>query len=307
MPFLLRRLLFNAVSLLIVIAFTFMLMQMAPGDPFLDEQSASHEVHASLMRIHGLHDPLLIQFGRYAGSIFQGDLGSSIKYPGRTVNEIIRESFPVSALLGATALTLSFAGGIIVGVLGAVYGRGWKDSSIKVLTAIGISIPSFILAILLQYVLARKLGIFPIARWGSAAQVFLPAFSLALTPFCYICKLVRTNMLEVMRQDYMKTALAKGLCQSKIFITHALRNALIPLLPYFGQLAANILVGSFVIEKIFSIPGLGQWFVASVNDRDYPVIMGLTVFYSVVLLGILLVADLAGIYLDPRLKTKQAW
>jgi oligopeptide transport system permease protein len=304
-PFLLKRLLFNLASLFLTITCTFFFMQWVPGDPFADDHTASHEIHETLLKIHGLQDTWWVQYGRYLDSILKGNLGTSLKYSGRTVNKVIRDAFPISLLLGASALAFAFAGGIMIGTFAALHHQGWQDHLLKIVTAIGISVPSFILGIILQFLLATKWGFFPVARWGSLEQMILPALSLGLAPFCYICKLVRANLIEVLKQDYMKTAYAKGLSQMRTLMVHGLRNALIPLLPYFGQLVANILVGSFVIEKIFSIPGLGQWFVTSVNNRDYPMIMGLTVFYSSLLMSILFMADVASAFLDPRLKQSQ--
>lgn len=301
MSFLLKRLIFNLASLFLIVTATFFLMFWSPGDPFLEEQTSSKEVHESIRQLHGLDDSWFVQYGRHLTSLLQGNFGSSLKYPGRTVNEVIRESFPISAFLGGAALLIAFGGGTVLGCISALYQESRKNLPITLLTILGISIPSFILAILLQYFFALKWGCFPIARWGSPGQVFLPAFSLALAPLCITCKLVKANLVEVFKQDYIRMGHAKGLSPLRIMTYYGLRNALPPLLPYFGQLTANVLVGSFVIEKIFCIPGLGQWFVLSVNDRDYPMIMGLTTFYGILLLAILLVTELAGAYLDPRL------
>ena len=233
-----------------------------------------------------------------------GDLGPSFKYKSRTVNEIINEGFPVSATLGLEALFLSIGAGVLLGTISAMNQNKWQDRLAMVVAVLGISVPSFILATLLQYVFALKLGIFPVARWESFEYTVLPAIALAALPTAFIARLTRANMVEVLQQDFIKVAKAKGLPQSKVVCKHALRNALLPVLAYFGQLAVNILTGSFIIEKIFGIPGLGQWFVTSVSNRDYTVIMGTTVFYSILLLTAMFIVDIAYGYLDPRIRER---
>ncbi len=296
-----KKLLYILLTLFLVVSLTFLLMKVIPGDPFTDEKALPEEIHKALRKHYGFDDPLYEQYGRYLLSAFTFNFGPSLKYQDRTVNTIIRESFPVSAILGLEALLLALSLGISLGVLAALYQHKWQDHVFLFIASLGISIPSFILAALLQYTLAMQLGLFPVARWGTFAQSILPALSLAAMPIAYIARLVRSNMIEVLKSDYIKMARSKGLSKTHIVFKHALKNALSPLIPYFGQLTANILLGSFVIEKIFGIPGLGQWFVNSVNNRDYTLVMGVTLFYSFILLSLLLIADIIQSFLDPRL------
>lgn len=281
-------------------------MKLLPGDPFQEEQSLPKEIYESLKTHYGLDKPWTTQYATYIKSVLQGDLGPSYKYKDRTVNSLIVENFPVSALLGLEALFIALTLGILFGSIGALKENQWQDYTILLLTTLGISIPSFILASLLQYFLAIKIHLFPLARWESFSHTILPAISLAALPTAFITKLMRSGMIDVLKSDYIKAAKAKGLPMLKILYRHTLRNAFLPVLTYLGQLTANILVGSFVIEKIFSVPGLGQWFVNSVINRDYTVIMGLTIFYSAILLLLIFFVDIAYKKLDPRIQIYQS-
>lgn len=289
-------------SLFFIVSLTFFMMKAIPGDPFTDEKALPEKIHRALRAHYGLDDPWYQQYGRYLKSAATFDFGPSFKYKNRSVNAIIADGFPVSALLGLEALAIALLVGVSAGSLAAL-GRGRaEDIAFMGGTTLSIAIPSFILAALLQYVFALKLGLFPLARWGTFAHTVLPALSLAAMPAAFIARLVRANLLDVLRQDYIKTARIKGLPMRLVIWRHGLTNALSPLLPYLAQLTANIMTGSFVIEKIFGIPGLGAAFVQSVQNRDYTVIMGVTIFYSMILLSLLLAADLLYRYLDPRLQ-----
>lgn len=288
-------------ALAVVVTLTFLLMKALPGDPFNEEQALPKEIHAALRQHYGLDDPWYKQFGRYVTSILTWDLGPSFRYRDRTVNHIINEGFPVSALLGLEALTLAIGGGLLLGTLGALYKGKWPDHLILLLAALCVSIPSFLLGSFLQYILGLKWGLFPLARWGSFSHSILPAISLAALPCAFIARLIRANLIEVLRQDYIKTARAKGLSERRILLVHAMRNAWMPVITYLGPLTTNILVGSFVVETIFAIPGLGQWFVRSILNRDYTVIMGTTVFYSLLLTCFVTLIDFAYRWLDPRI------
>lgn len=306
MPYLVKKTLFALASLWAIATVTFVMMKAIPGDPFSSEKGMPVEIMQALQKHYGLLDPWYVQYGRYMKSILTWDLGPSFKYKGRSVNAIINEGFPVSATLGAVALCLAIGTGILLGTLAALHRNKWQDYACMLTAVIGISVPSFILATLLQYVFALKLGLFPAALWGSWEHIALPALALAALPTAFIARLTRSGMLEVMQLDFIKTARAKGLSHYKIVVRHALRNALLPVVTYLGQLTVNILVGSFIIEKIFGIPGLGQWFVSSVSNRDYTVIMGTTVFYSIILLSAMLLVDILYTKIDPRINTGQA-
>ncbi len=259
------------------------------------------EIKEAIKKHYGLDKPWYEQYGIYLSSVVKGDLGPSYKYKARTVNQIIEQGFPISAILGLEALLLAVSFGIALGSLAALYHNRWQDHAAMCFAVLGMSVPSFILATLLQYYLAICLNLCPIALWGSLSHTILPALSLAALPTAFIARLTRTNMLEVLQQDYIKTAKAKGLPYRRIFFVHALKNSLLPVIAYLGQLTANILPGSFIVEKIFAIPGLGQWFVLSVANRDYTVIMGTTIFYSLLLLVIMFIIDLCYGLIDPRI------
>lgn len=281
-------------------------MKCLPGDPFSQEQALPKEVLESLRKHYGLDKPWYVQYGYYLKSILTWNLGPSLVYPAQTVNDFINKGFPISAALGIEALSLSLPIGIALGALAALYHNRWQDHLAMVFALICISIPSFLLATLLQYLVAVKLSLLPVARWESFWHSLLPAISLAALPTAFIARIVRSNMLEVLQQDYIKAAKAKGLTTLTILMRHALPNVLLPVLPYLGQLTANVLVGSFVIERIFAIPGLGQWFVLGVANRDYTMIMGTTVFYSIILLSTMLLVDILYALLNPRIRQKIA-
>ena len=298
-----KKFLYLLITIWVIVTATFFLMKATPGDPFTDEKAVPKEVLDSLYRHYGLDQPIYKQYFKYLYSVVTWDLGPSFKYKARTVNEIIKESFPISFILGMEALFLSISLGIILGTIAALKHNKWQDYLSVFIAIIGISVPSFILASFLQYIFSMKLGWFPVARWGTFKQTVLPALSLAMLPMAYIARLTRSSMLEVLQQDYIKTAKAKGLSSFTVIRKHALRNALLPIITYMGPLTTNILAGSFVVEKIFGIPGLGQWMVMSISNRDYTVIMGTTVFYAILLLVSIFLVDILYGFIDPRIQT----
>lgn len=304
--YLIQKTLFLIGALLLVATFTFFAMHAIPGDPFTDEQALPSQVHDALRRHYHLDEPLYRQYGHYLFSLLQGELGPSLKYPNRTVNQIIRETLPISAVLACQALALAIGLSSLLGTIAALKHKTWVDYSILFATVIGLSFPSFILATLLQYLFAMHWTLFPVARWESWSHTFLPTCALAALPTAFMTRLIRSSLAETLEQDFIKMARAKGLSFQKILIKHALRYAYLPVLTYLGPLTANILVGSFIIEKIFSIPGLGQWFVHSIGNRDYSVIMGLTLFYSFLLMMAVWIVDVLSSYVDPRIKLRSS-
>ena len=282
--FLVKKIFILLFSLFIVASLTFVLMQIIPGDPFTQEKAVPEEILKAMYHHYGLDQPWYVQYFRYLKGLVTWDLGPSFKYQGRTVTEIINEGFPVSLTLGLEALILSIFFGVGLGCIAALKHLKWQDHFSMVLAVLGISVPSFILATFLQYLIAMKLDLLPVARWGSFDHSILPAIALAALPMAFIARLTRSNMVEIMQQDYIQTAKSKGLNSYQIVMRHALRNALLPVVTYLGPLTTAILTGSFAVEKIFGIPGLGQWFVMSITNRDYTVIMGTTVFYSAILM-----------------------
>ncbi|MHB1043832.1 MAG: ABC transporter permease [Eubacteriales bacterium] len=300
--YLLKRAATFLLALWIIISLTFTIMHSIPGGPFASEKNLPDTIKRNLEQHYHLRDPLYIQYIDYLNSLLHGDLGPSFLYEHRTVNNIIKEGFPVSAALGGLAVLFSLLAGILIGVISALKQNRWQDHLAMVLATLGFSVPSFILSGLLMYVFAYKLRILPAAMWGAWQQAILPTLALAALPTAFIASLTRSSMLEVIQQDYIKAARAKGLSEGAIVWRHALRNAILPVVTYAGPLIATVLTGSFVVEQIFAIPGLGRWFVLSVTNRDYTVILGVTVFYSAFLMLMNLIVDLCYTAIDPRIK-----
>ncbi|MHB1420887.1 MAG: ABC transporter permease [Bacillota bacterium] len=300
--YLLRRLGFMILTLFFIITLTFFGMKIIPSGPFSSEKVLPVAIKANLDKKYHFNDPLWKQYTDYLGRVVRWDLGPSFKYESRTVNEIVDDGFPVSASLGAVAVLLALGAGLLAGAMAALRQYGWQDYLGMVLATVGFSVPSFILAGLLQFIFAYKLHLLPSAMWGHPAQVILPALSLAALPTAMIARLMRSSMLEVLQQDYIRTARAKGLKDRVIVYRHGMKNALIPVVTYLGPLMAAIFTGSFIVEWIYTIPGLGRYFVMSVQNRDYTVVMGITVFYSVLLMFANLAVDLSYAFLDPRVR-----
>ena len=302
MGYIIKRI-FNAfIVLWIVITITFFLMHAIPGGPFTAEKSLPPYVLHSIEERYKLNDPLYKQYGDYLCNLVQGDLGPSFKYPGRSVNDNIKDGFPVSFKLGIEAILIAIIIGIPAGILAGVKKDKWQDRAVNFFTTLGVAVPSFVVAALLIYVLSTKLHLLPAAMWNGWRYEIMPALALSGMPMSFIARLTRSSMLDILSQDYIKTARAKGLSWSKVLIKHALPNSLIPVVTYLGPMTASILTGSFVIETIFAIPGLGQYFVTSIYNRDYTVILGVTIFYSVIVIVLNMVVDLLYPLLDPRIK-----
>lgn len=290
------------ITLWLIVTGTFFLMHSVPGSPFNEERTTNAAIQKNLESYYQLDKPLLVQYGNYLKALVQFDLGPSIKKSSQTVNDMLGRGFPVSFELGLYTLLLAIVSGITLGVFAALRHNGLIDYLAMSIAVLGISVPNFVMATLLIQQLAVNIPIFPVATWSSPMHMVLPILALATGPMAIIARLTRTSMLEVLTQDYIRTAKAKGLSPVKIVFKHALRNALLPVVTVLGSLAASILTGTFVIEKIFAIPGMGKYFVDSINNRDYPVIMGTTVFYSAILILMLFLVDLAYGILDPRIK-----
>ncbi|MFY0542979.1 ABC transporter permease [Brevibacillus sp. H7] len=297
-----KRILFMTISLFLIVTATFFIMKAVPGGPFTSEKNVPDEIKAALEAKYGLDKPVHQQYIDYLKGVITWDLGPSFTEKSSTVNDMINRGFPVSAHLGLQALAIALFGGITLGVVAALKHNKWQDYSAMVIAVLGLSVPGFILASFYQYFFAIKWGLFPIAKWESFEYTVLPSFALAALPLAFIARLTRSNMLEVLSQDYIKTAKAKGLSTFTTTVKHAIRNALLPVITYLGPLIANILTGAFVIERIFGIPGLGREFVLSITNRDYTVIMGTTVFYSIFLVVMILLVDVAYTLIDPRIK-----
>ncbi len=299
-----KRIAFAVVTIWVITTVTFFLMHMVPGGPFLSEKAPSPEVLEAMEKKYGLDKPLSVQYKNYLKNIVKGDLGVSYKRKGRSINEIISEKFPVSAKVGGIAIVVALLVGIPLGSVAALKRGKWLDKTIMVIATAGISIPAFVVATLAMFYFGVELKWLPTFGLNTPLHYVLPVASLALYPTAYISRLMRSSLLDVIEQDYIRTARAKGVSQFFILFKHALRNALIPVITYLGPLTATILTGSFVIEKIFTIPGLGGEFVNSITGRDYPMIMGVTIFYATLIVIMNLVVDILYCVTDPRIKLK---
>lgn len=302
--YLLKRIASAIVTMFLVSTLTFFLMHLVPGGPFLAEKAPSEQTLRALERKYGLDKPLGVQYINYMKGVIRFDLGPSIKLRGRTVNDIIKTGFPVSARLGAIAVLVAAGVGIPLGSVAALKRGSWIDSLIMFFSTMGIAVPSFVVSTVLMYFFGVSLNILPTFGLSSPIHYILPVISLSFYPTAYISRLMRSSMLDVLGQDYMRTAKAKGVSQLKALFKHALRNAILPVITYLGPLLAYILTGSFVVEKIFTIPGLGSQFISSITDRDYPLIMGLTIFLAFLLVTMNLIVDIAYKLVDPRIKLK---
>lgn len=300
--YVLKRIGTSLFTLWVIITITFILMHSIPGDPLTRDKKMPEAIRQNIEAQYHLNEPLWKQYGYYFQGLAHGELGPSLKYEGVTVNEIIGQGFPISAQLGLAALALMLLVGLPAGVISALRQNQWQDHTAMFMATLGVAVPNFVLATLLIYIFGVKLELLPTSRWVSWQSVIMPAVALAFYPTAYIARLTRSSMLEVIGQDNIRTARAKGLPQRTVLYKHALRNALVPIVTYLGPLIAGVLTGSFVIEKIFAIPGLGQQFVLSISNRDYTTILGVTIFYAAFLIFMNLVVDLLYGVIDPRIR-----
>lgn len=300
-----RRLGGAIIILWVIITVTFALMHAIPGGPFTTEKKLPPQVKASIEAKYDLDDPVWKQYGDYLGGVITGDLGPSYKYEGRSVNDIISDAFPISAQLGLLSLMVAVAGGIAAGAISAMRPNGIVDYAVTILSTIGISVPTFIIGAVLVYVVGFELGWFPVALWRGPSYMVLPVLTLAAQPMAFIARLTRSGLLDVYQQEYIRTARAKGLSSWTILTRHALGNAILPVITYLGPLAASLLTGSFIVETIFAIPGLGQYFVTSIYNRDYTVILGITIFYSALVVFLNILVDMIYPLIDPRVTTEE--
>ena len=302
--FIIKRVLSAIVTIFLVATITFFLMFLVPGGPFLSEKAPSAETLAALEAKYGLDQPVPVQYVNYMERLIHGDLGTSLKKRGLEVNDIIATGFPVSAKVGGIAI----AGAVLIGVpLGSVaaLNRGKPlDNIIMVVATCGIAVPSFVMATVLMVTFGVQLGWLPTMGLSGPLSYIKPCIALAFYPTAYISRLMRSSMLDVLGQDYMRTARAKGLSQFVMLFKHALRNAILPVVTYLGPLLAYTLTGSFVIEKIFTIPGLGSEFIGSITSRDYPLIMGTTIFLAFLIIMMNVIVDIVYKLIDPRIKLK---
>lgn len=301
---LLKRLVHAVIVVWIVATLTFVLLRLAPGGPFDSERKLPPEVIANLEAKYHLDEPILQQYIRYLVGIVRADLGPSYKYLDRGVTDIIRDTLPTSVLLGGLALVFALLISFPAGLLAAYYRDSAIDRCCMFLATLGISLPNFILGALLIWFVALQLGLLQVGRWSDWSTTILPTITLGAAPAAYLAALLRSTLIESFNEDFVRTARAKGLKESVVVMKHAFFNSLIPVLTVVGPLTAALLTGSFVVEYVFAIPGMGRFFITAVTDRDYPMIMGVTLVYTVLLVSANLVVDLLYGYVDPRIRTE---
>jgi ABC-type dipeptide/oligopeptide/nickel transport system permease component len=307
--YILKRLLHGVITLWFIATATFIAMHAVPGDPLSGDKAMTPEIRRNLEAKYGLDKPVVEQYRIYLVNMLKGDFGISYTQQNREVNDIIREGFPVSATLGILAIVFAALGGILLGALTATYRNKLPDVVIMFLVILGISVPSFVFAALGQMALVKLnawagFTIFPVAGWGTVMHMVVPALVLGLGTMAYLTRLMRSSMLEVTNTDYVRTAKSKGLPPARIFLKHQLRNAILPVVTVLGPAIAAITTGGFVVELVFAIPGLGRYFVQAVQQLDYTVIMGTTVFYGAFLVLMVIIVDIVYGLIDPRVRLK---
>ena len=300
--YILRRILYLFLTLFIIASITFFLMKMLPGTPFTNQNRLSPEQLAIVKAQYGLDQPVFIQYLRYMGGLFQGNLGTSFQFNNEPVTQLIGQRLAPSMQIGAQAMIVGTVLGILLGAVAAIRKNTWVDTLATFISILGLSIPSFVLAVLLQFYLAYKWHIYPVALWDNFQSSVLPTLALAALPLGNVARFMRTEMVDVMSSDYIELAKSKGNSNWQVVTKHALRNSLIPVVTIIGPMAVSVMTGSMVVENIFSIPGIGEQFVKSITTNDYPTIMGLTIFYSFLLILVILIVDILYGLIDPRIR-----
>ncbi|MFC4076028.1 ABC transporter permease [Salinithrix halophila] len=298
----LQRMTYMLITLWVIITFTFFLMHTMPGSPLENEDKIPRELREALLKEYGLDQPLPVQYAKFMGNLIQGELGYSFQYDGRSVTNLLMQGFPASLQLGVQAILFGVLIGMLLGTIAALRRGTWVDNTSNVISALGYSVPNFVMAALLSYYVGVKWGVLPVGLWGSFEHTILPSLSLSFLVIATIARYVRTEMLEVLGQDYMKTAKAKGLSRFTTISRHALRNAMIPAVTVLGPLSIGLITGSMVVEQIFAVPGMGKLFVTSITVNDYTVIMGVTVFYSTLIILSMFLVDILYGLIDPRIR-----
>jgi oligopeptide transport system permease protein len=303
LKYILRRLFVSIVTIFVVITVIFFLIRMLPGDPFTSERDVPAAVRANMMASFGLDKPLHQQYFIYLKNLFtRGDMGPSMKLRSRMVRDIIIYSFPASAKIGFLVVLASLLAGVNIGIVAAMHQGKALDRSTMLLATFGVTVPNFVLANLLIFFFSLKLRLLPPTGYGETRHLVLPVIALAGYFTAFIARLTRSKYLEVINQDYIRTARAKGLSWGSVVFKHAMKNSMIPVVTYMGPLIANVLTGSFVIETVFAIPGLGREFVLSVSNRDYTLVLGVSIFYSAFIILCNFLVDVAYVMIDPRIK-----
>lgn len=299
--YVLKRIGSAIVTIWAVVTITFIIMQLVPGSPFAGEGKISETAKANLAAYYGTDKPMPVQYAKYLKSVATWDFGPSMVNDKLSPNAYIENNLPITIQLGVQAMIVAILGGLFLGIIAALFHNRFLDYFAMVIAIIGVSVPSFIMARILTVVFAQQLNWFPVARWETFASTILPTVALAFLPMAQIARLMRSSMLEVLGMDYIKTATSKGLTRSAVIVKHAIKNAMLPVITMLGTTVAGLLTGSFVIEKIFAIPGMGDALIKSISSRDYPVIMASTVVYCIMLITLTLIIDLIYPLIDPRI------
>lgn len=306
--YIIKRLLGIIPTLLVIITISFFIVRVAPGGPFDGERALPEVVKRNIEAKYHMNDPLIMQYGRYLFDVLRGDLGPSYRYKDHDVNFYIFQSLPNSMILGVIAISISIIFGISSGMIAAVKQNTWLDYLSMAIAVVGISVPLFVIGPVLQYIFAMKLQWLPTSGWFTAGDgwktIILPAITLSFADFATIARLTRSSMLETLRSDYIRTAKAKGMKNSSIIFKHAMKGAMLPIVSYLGPAFAGIITGSVVVEQVFRIPGLGKFFVQSSFNRDYTLIVGVVIVYSVILVIMNFIVDVVYSLLDPRITYK---
>lgn len=300
--YVLNKFIFMLISLFALVTATFVLMNAVPGSPLREEKATTAQIQKNMEAYYGLDKPLVQQYGVYLEKLAHFDLGISMKQRFRSVNQTIAQSFGYSLRLGIVSMITSVLAGCALGIIAAMRHRKLLDNLAMILAVAGLAVPSMVMAPLLQYLFAVKIRAFPVTGLHGPLDYVLPAIALSSVSIAFIARLIRSTMIEVLSADFIKTAKAKGLPGHLIVWRHALRNSMLPVVTYLGYLTANVITGSVIIEQIFAIPGMGKFFVQCVIDRDYPLIMGTTIFYAILLLASRFLADIAYLFVDPRIR-----
>ncbi|SHM64131.1 oligopeptide transport system permease protein [Caldanaerovirga acetigignens] len=299
--YILNRLLVSLITAWVLVTIVFFLVRLLPGDPFLSEK-VTPEIKANMMRYYGLDKPIHIQYVTFLRNLLKGDFGYSLRYKNRTVNEVIKQAFPYSADLGIRAVIFATIAGVTLGIIAALNRNRTLDYLAMFIAIVGVSVPSFVIGPLLQYVFATKLNLLPVSQWKGFSYTIMPTFALSLGALALMARLMRASMLDVVNQDFIKTAKAKGLSPFQIIWKHQVRNAILPVITVLGPVTATLLTGTFVVEQIFAIPGLGKFYVLGIQNLDYSLVLGMTTFYGLFLIAANFVVDIIYGLIDPRIR-----
>jgi len=299
--YILKRLVISIITILVLITVVFILVRLMPGDPFTNDKMTP-EIKANMEKYYGFDKPLSVQYFTYLKNILKGDFGYSLKYVNQSVNKIIGESFPYSFDLGMRALSISISFGLVLGIIAALYRGKVLDYGCVLIAIVGTSVPDFIIGALLQYFFGIRGGLLPVAQYQGIKYTILPSIALGFYTLAMVSRLMRASMLEVVQQDYIKTAKSKGISKFRITYKHQVRNAIMPVVTVLGPTIASVLTGTFVIESIYAIPGMGKYYVQSVQNLDYSLVLGMTVFYGVFLVLANMIVDILYGIIDPRIR-----